>query len=86
MKCQIEKNENGQLRVSWHCPHCQESFGFHPHDIEFMDFLVVHHLVRKHNQSPTEILHNDVDLQEAVDEYMTELVGGYQKPGSHNPD
>ncbi len=75
MKCQIEKNENGQVRIRWHCPHCQESYGFHPHDIEVMDFLVVHHLNSKHNQRPVEILSYEADLQDAVDEYMAALVG-----------
>jgi hypothetical protein len=74
MKCQTEKNHDGQVRVRWNCQLCQDSFGFHLHDIEVMDFLVVHHLNRKHNQSPVEILAYEADLQDAVDEYMAALV------------
>ena len=71
--------------VRWNCPLCQDSFGFHPHDIEGMDFLVVHHLSRKHNQSPVEILAYEADLQAAVDEYRAAVVGGgesLETPGS----
>jgi hypothetical protein len=86
MKCQTEKNHDGQVRVRWNCPLCQESFGFHLHDIEVMDFLVVHHLSRKHNQDPVEILAYEADLQAAVDEYMAVVLDGGERPETLNPD
>ena len=51
MMCQIEKTDKGKVKIRWSCPFCQESFGFHLHDVEVMDFLLVHHLRGKHERS-----------------------------------
>ncbi len=66
MMCKIEKNDKGKVKVRWHCPFCQESFGFHLHDVEVMDIFVVRHLMVKHNQTREEISAYEPYLQEAV--------------------
>jgi hypothetical protein len=86
MKCQTEKNNEGQVRVRWNCPLCQDSFGFHPHDIDVMDFIAVHHLNRRHNQRPVEILAYDANLQAAVDEYMAVVLDRGEGLETPNPD
>ena len=70
MMCQIEKNDKGTVKIRWSCPLCQESFGFYLHDVEVMDFFVVHHLMGKHEHSPDDVLAFEADLQEAVGEYV----------------
>jgi len=48
MMCHIGKNDKGRVKIRWNCPVCRESFGFHLHDVDVMDFRVVYHLIGKH--------------------------------------
>jgi hypothetical protein len=76
----------GKVKARWSCPFCQDSYEVHPHAIEVMDLLVVHHPDSKHSQSPVEILTNEADLQEAIDEYMAAPVGDTNRPCDQDPD
>lgn len=66
-------NSHGQRKqqgIDWRCPFCGHEWNFTPNDLEYVNFMVVHHLVDKHRISKGGILAYDARLREALDEYI----------------
>ena len=70
MTVQDYLGEREQPDRNWRCPFCSHEWNFAPNDMEYFNFMVVHHLVDKHRISKGGILVYDARLQEALDEYL----------------
>ena len=59
----------GHSRIRWKCPICRHRWDFHEGGEPEIGFMVVHHLVSRHNLNPNEIMAYDEVLEEAIGEY-----------------
>ena len=57
-----------EVRVRWGCPLCGESFHFHPHDIDVIDFFAARHFVRRHKMDPIQAAEYATDLRDILAE------------------
>jgi len=62
-------DQNGHSRVRWKCPLCRHQWDFHEAEEPMIGFMVVHHLVSRHNLNPNEIMAYDEVLEESILEY-----------------
>ena len=62
-------DRNGKQRIRWQCPYCPHRWDFHAGDRDYIGFLAVHHLVKKHKMNAVAIRRHDSSLGEATREY-----------------
>ncbi len=79
MRCNLVQLPDQSVALNWSCPYCGHSWDFRDADLPNICFLVVHHLVRKHDLRPEEIVRRHPFLAAAVEEYTAPRRGG---PGS----
>lgn len=79
MRCTLVKLKDETVALHWMCPYCGHAWDLRDPDLSTICFLVVHHLVRKHDLRSEEIVRRHSFLAAAVEEYTAPRRG---VPGS----